>query len=376
MRFELELKSKLLIGGKKYADNIVESRPDAPGSVVRAALARRILTACPLYDPNIPDTQGKYHQVYLRNESRCGECPMQEACRTFGVWNVGTLAPTGHFPIGLHQRACKIDPSHGLVSMLTERPACVHESCRGNPSARLESATGWQFQGKPRKFRMESETSTAVDRFTQTASSGTLHTQKVIAESGLRYSMDIEGIPKVALGCGDTLHVGRGTSVGLGWFDVVSVRDVPSPGEEQAEVERIVREFTDRYKALHGIENGRWFAALLLKTDAWIPEGLSYNPASSAQYLAQWKALLFGTVGSVRLERAMTEIDIYRGFDTATKRHGASAVPALQLEKGSVFVLSSEATVEEFARTVTGIVGSGIGRDCGNGFGELVLLES
>jgi|LSQX01.1.fsa_nt_gb hypothetical protein len=337
-------KTPFFVGKKRLRDNVLLSREDIPGSIIRASLAKKILRNCPLYRPQDMDPHGRHNWVYVRDKETCSSCNQYQVCNSFSDWKIGFLQPKGAMPVTPEDRICKMNKQHGFHS--AQDPHC--RECAG----RLENITGWKKDGQLLKINKMRTTRTAIDRFTRTARDGTLHTIEAIYSPDITWEFEWEGIPDY-FQIGDLIEIGKYTSSGYGEFIVTDLR----PKEQQ--------QYSSDSSSVK----------LFLTSEAMIDAGWMDNePVSNEEYLKKWKNALFQDLTCLKLKRVQAELDIYRGYDTTKGWGKAFKDPCLVITEGSIFEFESTNSAEKAQEEINQLLRKGIGIETNNGYGKLNLL--
>ena len=346
MRVYLECEGPVFAGQKRLHDNVLTSREDIPGSIIRASLARSILKKCPLFRFDEADPLGRYNWVYVRDEEKCAGCLQYEICRSFSDWKIGFLRPEGIEVLSFHDRVCKNNKNHGLHTGNDTR--C--RICGG----RLEGASGWKKDGQIYEFKRIRTTRTAIDKYTGTAQEGTLHSVEAIYDPDILWVFEAENVPEDVFRPGDVLRLGKYTAVGYGHFVVKKTEEG----------------LKEKSLNISGSE-----ISLMLETEALLPQDAFDNePVSNEEYINKWNGILFRGLKSLKLISLQAETDVYRGYDTTRGWGNSLKEPYLTIEKGSTFTFEI-ADLSQAEGEILNLLNNGIGHETENGYGRLKIIN-
>lgn len=374
---EFSLRSPLMSGGIRIADNFFESEPVLRGSVLRAAFANEILMECPFAE--VPNPDGKYYFVERKDRYHepakgvCENCPQREICEKFSDMYFGFAFPQNAVPAPFTAKTCKFGgTAHGIQDTIIQRRkiACAHPDC----GQRMESLKGLltsDDNGSYQKCRipMTLSTHTAINHRTHTALDSTLYSVRAVKE-GISFFAEIDDCGTDLLRVGNTLYAGKYTSVGFGKLEIRTVTEVPECSAEQ------IQQAQKKFQSLCAKEDQ--YAAVLLLSDA-LPDIPQQNQMiSNQEYLRIWQTALFGKEQTcLTLEQIYTETQLYSGYDTA-KPWGEwkSSTASLLMLKGTSLLLKITKGQEAAAYALLAeLSNTGIGSQTNNGFGKIAVCH-
>ncbi len=370
-----------MVGGKRLADNVLESLDYIPGNVMRAALAKYILLSCPLYDHRKPDELGRYNYVYVRDETSCSRCKFNNACREFSNIRISFFYPEGYDIIPLTSKKCKTYMDHGFKDILTgvetsECEECMKINRQGSGTAflgRMEFANGFRHGKEKCTPGRYSFTRTSLDEYTLTALDASLHSINVV-EGGIIYEGEIKGFESLNLNPGKMLYVGKYTSIGFGHVKIMGVKDKP----ERKNLIELLGEFNKNIRTKLPRDAEKSYIPILFRSDAklGIEELCTDTPLSDREYKQIWERLVLGdNPCGFQIEQVFSEQDIYKGYDTSKELEKWERKPCVFTKKGTSVLMSTKKRLEDIVETLISMETKGIGKDTYDGFGEIEICN-
>ena len=379
MKVKLAFTAPFIVGGIKQVSNYIESIDYIPGNVVRAAFARYILSRCAYHDPDEiieVDNVPRKNWVYFKDEPGCNECRLKNICQKFSDMEFSFFYPEGAEIIPMTMMICKMNPQHGLIDRLIEKPECT--KCEGG-KGRVESVSGYLKEGERYSVVKSFVTKTAIDSYTGTAKDGSLYS--LVAVSATVTSEDsnsdsdknvfigeIKGVQEQDLLSVDDLRIGKYTSVGFGRCNIL-----PQPEEETTDRKQIVerlQHFNRLYKEHNDIDDDNNYFAIKFVSDARLdfemPDANEY--VTTEEYKKMWSKAL-GLSSEFEIERVYAESFNFRGYDTSKVGEDKREEPIHIVEKGSVILYKTQLDFERIADYFSSVKGFGL--DLKDGFGHI-----
>lgn len=373
MNVKLDFESPLLVGGIKKVSNYIESIDYISGNVVRAALAKHILSNCPYHKRNeVIEIDGvkRKNWVYFRGESQCTNCPFKGLCKKFSNIKISYFYPEGVTIIPATAMRCKMHPEHGFVDILVEQPIC--KKCSGR-DGRVETVTGYVKEGKDYTVTKSFFAKTAIDRYTGTAKDGMLYSVLAVTathEKANIFEGSIQGLAQKDLEPVKQLRIGKYISTGFGKCSLI-VDEKPSPDidvDMRNMVKRMTK-FNRVYKEFNGIRDEYNYFAIKLNADAKLKFDLEniQGYVTTDEYKNIWLNSL-GIEDGYEIEKVYAEVFNFRGYDTSKPEEDKREEPIHMVQKGSVIVLKTLNTFENILNYFYTL--DGLGNDMINGFGD------
>ena len=132
-QLHVDLKSPLLIGGRRTRADLNPATDVISGGVMRAAVANAITAECPYVGTDAVPPRW----VAYRDASACAPCRWRQWCKHFAAIRFEHLLPKDAGILPLTARACKDNPGHGVHDGLTATLAALeaddHTAPRGCP---------------------------------------------------------------------------------------------------------------------------------------------------------------------------------------------------------------------------------------------------
>lgn len=387
-RLRLTARSPLLIGDRRADTQYTESLEYIPGSRLRAAFARAILTDCPLFDP-AEASEGRRWWVTYRGQAECDGCPWAAWCRQFGEIRFTQATPGGAQVMPLTAMGCKLDCGRaGVVDTLLRRIAW-QQRLRERPGedwqpprfncvcgGRLENRRGWFEPGTSRSVpgpERQAFTRLMIDPIRGTAAEGQLYTLLPLA-AGVEFTAEVQAPAPPP--CTE-LRVGARITTGMGRC-AVAVSEAPEPADPGERIARFQAALSKARQAVGLGATSDVYLALTLLSPALagrLPEG---SPADLEAH--ESRAVLARALGLDRffpgaeLAHAFTGFQVKGGWRLSD---GGWVEPRHYLDAGSVLVLRLPAGVgEALAERCAQAERQGIGERTEDGFGQVAVCAS
>lgn len=387
----LELKSPMLVGGKRTNNNYIKSLNYIPGSVLRAAISREITMSCPYYDHN---TSKKKYWVSYKNDSYCKECRFKNLCKNFSEINIGHCYPFNGKVYPLTAIRCKEHSEHEVKDILIEKIKreiasidkkinpflCLHQKC----GQRTERCDGLYYE-KDKKVRdiqvvYSLTTKNSINPYLRTSKDEVLYNLDALTniayidESKQTLQMEgiIEGEGIEDLKHLDTLYIGAYVTSGFGEVEIDF--SILKWKEHFREIETRVDEFNKR------IEYGKdYFVPITLMTDGYFNlEDKIDKPLydiSSEEYIGIYHDLLKKYIPmEFNIDNIIAYNEIRRGFDTSNKNTRLRR-PKVVTKAGSIFILSINKNDVDFKK-LSYMEEKGIGENTAHGFGRISIADN
>lgn len=386
---KLVLKSPLLVGGRKADSTFIESLDYIPGRVIRAAVAKTILAACPLFDP-MADAKRRYW-VTFAGGPECGDCEWKEWCRHFGEICFHDARPFGAEVLPLTTLGCKDHEDHPTFDSL---PMLMRALVRGEPYApkcprcggRVQRREGFHLNGNSVALQRRVLTRVGINPKRGVAEDRMLYTLRVInAQSGDRRSgfepVWMQGMVHFPAGfrsaaqlCAQDLFLGAKTTSGLGRAGVILTPDDRSPREGLADR---VRRFSARVVD-HGGDGSVYVPVMLVSDGLLGLESLfKGNPHDipTETYCRMLGERVWPRGSDFGAECVLVRAQHRLAGGYATwKPWDEWRLPAqLVTEKGAVFVFRLPGPAEAAYADLMLLGDSGVGRRCTDGYGQVAV---
>ncbi len=389
-RFVLRLtaRSPLLIGDRRADTQYTESLDHIPGSRLRAAFARAILSDCPLFDP-AEARDGRRWWVVYQGRPECEGCPWATWCRQFEEIRFTQATPGGARILPLTAMGCKVDCGRSGVMDTLLRRLAWQQRLRERPDedwqpprfncvcgGRLENRGGWYDPRAARPVsgpRRQAFTRLMIDPIRGAAAEGQLYTLLPIAP-GAEFTAQVEAPAPPP--CAE-LRVGARTTTGWGRCAVV----VTEADESEDVGERI-----GRFQA--ALEAARQAAGLGPARDVYLaltllsPALVGPLPDGSPAQLgaAESRAILAAALGLDRLFPGAELAHAFTGYEVKggwRLSDGGWAESRHYLVAGSVLVLRLRpGDAGELAERCARAERLGIGERTEDGFGQVEVCAS
>lgn len=361
MKAILKFKGPVLIGGKKAANNFIESIDYIPGSYIRAALAQYIYLNCHINNKN-----EKLFWVEYKNQEECEKCSLQNMCINFNNIKFSFFYPKGTKVASLSQMICKNNSSHGFFETLLGQYSC--NICpQGNN--RIEKYTGYIFEGRPyKKLEKKIITRTAIDNYTRVSKIHNLYTLVAIektCDEGNIFEGYINGIKKEDIE-GINIMIGKYTSSGYGWANITIIEENETKYDKHEYINKII-EFSNKYKQINKITDNNIYLAIKFNADILFDIKLQNKYYSTDEYKNMFSEAI-NLPDIFNIEKLYTEVYDYRGFDTSSNGNPTRKPFKKIASKGTLMVLSSQKTIEEIYNNL--VANDALGQETENGYGK------
>lgn len=391
----LELKSPMIIGGKKLNNNYIKSIEYIPGSVLRAAFSREITERCPLYDYEKSD---KKYWVQYRGEKECNQCKVKNLCQNFSNIKIHHSYPLGSKVYPLTAMRCKEEPSHMPIDTLIERIkrniSIKDDSykfeyakfiCR-QCGKRVEKCSGF-YLGNDGKLLDITPIHTIVTK-------NSVNPYLKVSKEGMLYSLDtlnekiykndekvptvfegtIEGIEdKSELEEIESIRVGAYNTAGFGEIEVKY-----EPIKEKMDIKNLQTRIEKLNKKVD--YSNKIYVPITLASDAYL--GLEkqfeknaelYSIATKDYKEAYSKILDKWIPKSLKLVSIIAANESRRGFDTSSEKNPLRS-SKIVTKAGSIFVYEADINSINYKELLE-LENSGIGYNTMHGFGDISIAD-
>lgn len=389
-RFDLHLTalSPLLIGDRRADTQYTESLDYIPGSRLRAAFARAILSDCPLFDP-AEVRGGRRWWVEYQGRPACERCWWAAWCRHFGELRFTQATPGGARILPLTAMGCKLDCGRsGVVDTLLRRVAW-QQRLRERPGedwqpsrmscvcgGRLENRGGWYDHRAARPVRgprRQSYTRLMIDPIRGAAAQGQLYTLLPLAP-GARFTAQVEA---PALPPCTEIRVGARITTGMGRCAVSGTE-----AQESEDVGQRIRRFQAALEAARQAVGlgpaGDVYLALTLLSSALVGPLSGGSPAELET--AESRRILARALGLDRLFPGAELAHVFTGYELKggwRLSDGGWAESRHYLVAGSVLVLRvPPEDAGELVQRCAEVERLGIGDRTEDGFGQVEVCAS
>jgi CRISPR/Cas system CSM-associated protein Csm3 (group 7 of RAMP superfamily) len=311
--------SPLFVGKHTSQNNFRDTLEYIPGETFRAALAKAIT--------------GEFGQTDV-----LGLSPDE--------LKIGAFRPTGAIPSPLTARQCKYDNEHPVIDTLAyllrkESTPLSCPVCKG----RIDHAPDWidaeHYSALDFGAYKQITTHSEIDRYRGIVKDGRLFSRRHISPDGVQFVGYIDA--KGSLPHYKSLQIGALQSVGYG---KVSVQYVP---EQFGDTHETIRKRIEDFNMLIPGRNGYYIPVLVL-SNALLPQDFT-----------KWDDLFSG----FKLDRTIAKTRRWRGVYTG--KHAGKAPEGkqhyyyrLQLQAGSVFVLTAPELDDDLLKRLTELACNGI----------------
>lgn len=345
--------------------NYIESLDYIQGNVVRASFARHILYNCIEFIENkVEEVDGikRKNWVYFRDKEGCKDCKYKSICRKFSDLKFSFFYPEDTDIISLTAMRCKMHEEHGFIDSLIQEREC--KQCKG----RVEFVTGYIKGDSDYSVTKSSITKTEIDRYTQSSKDGSLYSIVAVTETSKDRNVfegTIEGLTDEELDTISELRIGKYLSTGFGKCKIEIEDDEI---KECSEIISNLYKFNTKYKEFNSSTKELNYFALKLKSNARlnIEDNLSEYKTTD-NYKKIWQKIL-GINENFKISKIYSETFPFRGYNMAKTSDDKREDSVYMVEKGSVFVFSTEESFENVIDYFKKL--NGFGEEKETGFGE------
>ena len=388
-RIRITPKNPFVIGGKKLNNDYIKSLEHIPGGVLRAALSREIVMACPYYNQN----SSKKYWVEYKNEKECTSCRYKNLCKNFSEIKIGELYPQNSKNYPLTAMRCKENSEHKAFDTLSEKlirkiykdDKNLNQIDSGCPECkkRVERCSGLFLEKNGVQKDVEVVnlliTKNAINPYMRTAKDGILYTldagsTKVMIgdeERDLYFEGIIEGDDiKSELENIYSLYIGAYNTAGFGKF-VIDVVDEYKEDDIKSLKNRL-QKFNIKINSEKKI-----YVPITLESDAYINLPIENDKKlceiSKDEYIKIYENSLkeISELGKIFYINFLS--DTRRGFDTS-KENVKFRKAKKVIKSGGVIVLEIDKDKIDYSKLLN-IQNNGIGENKIHGFGKIKICD-
>jgi CRISPR-associated Csx10 family RAMP protein len=381
----LTTKSPLLIGGHSTRSNYRRTQPFISGGVIRASLAREIVTR-----EGSSDTRRLNYVTPPDSHSA-----FPNLRQYFGELQFSFFLPQGCRVAPLTAKKCKYGCSDNdssdsgkpdpvtltydtLIATLNNEPEFRCPKCKGR-TERVGLFCDCENQGIVREKPVtELVTKSAIDKYRGTSKDEMLFSLEAIVpetvfEGTISGSFTLEELEKLVA---DDLRIGGRLTSGYGLVDVdVAVSNTAQ--DTDAQIRKRIEDFNTLLKGNKNSESRDVLIPITLLSDA---RAVLKEPTSreNEDYLQTYLNALFPQFDDIaQVAHAITQHTLWRGFDTQQKGNFLKDT-ALLIKAGSVFVLQANGINDDLLDRLLKLEEHGICPeevDAYNGYGQVRVAD-
>lgn len=383
-------KNPFVIGGKKLNNEYIKSLDYIPGSVLRAALSREIVMACPYYNE---DSHKKYWVEY-KNEKECTNCIYKNLCKNFSNIKIQALSPMNSKNYPLTAMRCKEHPEHKAFDTLAEKlirkmdnkDRVISEIDLGCPECkkRVERCSGLFLEENGIQKDVEVVnflvTKNAINPYTRTAKEGILYTldagsTKVMIgdeERDLYFEGIIESDKDINLELKNmaSIYIGAYNTAGFGKF---TINDISKYEDDNVEkIKKRISKFNEKIRSKENI-----YVPITLESDTYINLNIDKDKNLYDITKEEYKKIFeesfkeISKLGHIFYTSFLS--DTRRGFDTSKENVRFRNAKKI-IKAGGVIVLEIGIENIDYSKLLQ-LQESGIGENTNHGFGKIKTCD-